>query len=655
MYLKKFLLLITAFLAFSINGISQKGGNDVVMTVNGEQVTKSEFLQVYLKNNDDPKYDKESLDEYMELYKKFKLKVAEAEALGYDTIPSLKRELKGYKEQLSHPYLIDSSKTNELLKEAYNRMKYEIKASHILINVTPDASPADTLKAYNKALELKKRIEKGEDFGNVAAGPGGSEDPSAKVNKGNLGYFTAFQMVYPFETAAYNLKVGEISMPTRSSFGYHIIKVTDKRDARGTMTASHIMVVLAQDASESDITNAEKKITEIYQQLENGDGFEKLARLYSDDQGSKAKGGQLPPFGSGTNQRMVTEFEDAAFALKNDGDYSRPFRTDYGFHIVQRNEYSPLGSFAELKPQIQQKLNRGDRANQSEKAFIAKLKEENSFKDKGSKRLPWFYENIDSTVFKKNWESPVLKKNKWMFKYNDTKYDMLSFMNYMASSKKTAQMPVEKFVDEKYKEWQAAEIMNDEKSRLEEKYPAYKALMQEYHDGVLLYEIMKDKVWDKAIKDTVGLKKYFEANLDQYQWPARVEAIIYSSSKKEMLLEAKLLNDIDTLSMFDVLNKVNADSQLNLEAQNGKFVQSENPILANKDLKVGANDIFKEGDKFYLIIVEENLKAGPKAIREARGAVIQAYQEDLETKWLNELSKKHSITVNNEALYSIGE
>lgn len=655
MYLKKNLLLIIAFLAFSFSGFSQKSDNNVVMTVNGEQITKNEFLQVYLKNNDNPKYDKESLDEYMELYKKFKLKVAEAEALGYDTIPSLKRELKGYKEQLSHPYLIDSSKTNELLEEAYERMKYEIKASHILISVKPDASPADTLKAYNKALEIKKRIEKGENFGNVAAGPGGSEDPSAKVNKGNLGYFTAFQMVYPFETAAYNLKVGEISMPTRSNFGYHIIKVTDKRDARGTITASHIMVVLAQDASESDITNAEKKINEIYQQLEGGDAFEKLARLYSDDQGSKAKGGQLPPFGSGTNQRMVTEFEDAAFGLENDGDYSRPFKTDYGFHIVQRNEYSPLGTFAELKPQIQQKLNRGDRANQSEKAFIAKLKEENSFKDKGSKRLPWFYENIDSTVFKKNWESPVLKKNKWMFKYNDTKYDMLSFMNFIASSKKTPQMPVQKFVDEKYKEWQAMEIMNDEKSRLEEKYPAYKALMQEYHDGVLLYEIMKDKVWDKAIKDTVGLKKYFEANLSQYQWPDRVETIIYSSSKKEMLLEAKLLNDIDSLTMYDVLNKVNADSQLNLEAQKGKFIQSENPILAGKDLKNGANEIFKEGDKFYLIIVEDKLPAGPKALREARGAVIQSYQEDLETKWLDELSKKHTINVNNEVLYSIGE
>jgi peptidyl-prolyl cis-trans isomerase SurA len=655
MYLKNYLLIITALFAFAINGSSQKESNDVVMTVNGEKVTKSEFLQVYLKNNDNPKYDKESLDEYIELYKKFKLKVAEAEALGYDTIPSLKRELKGYKEQLAHPYLIDSSKTKELLQEAYNRMKYEIKASHILINVKPDASPADTLKAYNKALELKKRIEKGEDFGAVASEAGGSEDPSVKVNKGNLGYFTAFQMVYPFESAAYTLDVGDISMPTRSSFGYHVIKVFDKRDARGTITTAHIMVALNPDAEEADVTNAEKKINEIYQQLEEGESFKKLAKSYSDDQGSKAKGGRLPPFGSGTNQRMVTEFEDAAFNLKNDDDYSKPFKTDYGFHIVKRIEYSALGSFDELKSQLQQKLTRGDRAKQSEKAFIAKLKKENSFKDKGDKRLSWFYENIDSSVFKKSWTTPELKKSKWMFKYNDTKYNMQSFLDFIAESKKGKPMQVNKFIDEKYTDWQDSEIMNDEKSHLEEKYPAYKALLQEYHDGVLLYEIMKDKVWDKAIKDTSGLKSFFEANQEKYQWPDRINAVIYSSNKEEMLMEAKLLNDLDTLSMYDILNKVNSDSQLNLEAETGKYIQSEKDLLSDKDLSVGDNKIFKDGDKFYLIVVEEKLPAGPKALKEARGAVIQAYQEYLENKWMSELREKHTITVNEEALYTIGE
>ncbi|WP_165851364.1 peptidylprolyl isomerase [Brumimicrobium aurantiacum] len=653
MFLKKFLTLSIATLAITFNANSQKGGDEVVMTVNGEEITKNEFLQVYLKNNEAPKYDKESLDEYVELYKKFKLKVAEAEALQYDTIPSLKRELKGYKEQLAHPYLVDSSKTKELLQEAYNRMKSEVKAAHILIKLPQDAVPSDTLIAYNKALALKAKIDKGADFGAIAASS--SEDPSAKMNKGELGYFTAFQMVYPFETAAYNLEIGEVSMPVRSSFGYHLIKVSDKRPARGTITAAHIMVMTQANDKPEDIANAEKKINEIYVKLQDGESFEKLAKSYSDDQGSKAKGGQLPPFGSGTNQRMVTEFEDAAFALKENGDYSKPFKTDYGFHIVKRIDYKPLGSFEELSSQIKQKLNRGDRANQSEMAFIAKLKEENSFKDKGSKRLTWFYENIDSTVFKKNWEKPELDKNKWMFKYNGEKFEMQSFLDFIAKSKIRKPVPVRNFIDEKYKQWQAAEIMNDEKSRLEDKYPAYKALLQEYHDGVLLYEIMKDKVWDKAIKDTVGLQKFFEANQADYQWTDRIDGIIYSSNKKEMLLEAKLLEDIDSLTMYDILNKVNAESQLNLEADKGKFIQSNNEVLKNRSFNEGANEIFKMGDKYYFVVVNELMPAGPKSLKEARGSVIQAYQEHLEKEWLKELSEKHTINVNQEVLYRIGE
>jgi peptidyl-prolyl cis-trans isomerase SurA len=649
-----FLLLFTSFLLFAFNGISQKG-DAVVMSINGQEVTKSEFLQVYLKNNEDPKYDKASLDEYMELYKKFKLKVAEAEALGYDTIPSLVRELNGYKEQLAQPYLIDSEKTNELINEAYERMKFEVKASHILINLRADASPADTLKAYNKVLDLRKRIEKGEDFGVVASGKGGSDDPSAKDNKGDLGYFTAFQMVYPFETAAYNTAIGEVSMPIRTSFGYHIVKVFDKRKARGTITSAHIMVVTKKDADKSDKENAEKKINEIYEKLENGDPFDKLARLYSDDQGSKSKGGKLPPFGSGTNQRMVTEFEDAAFALENDGDYSKPFETAYGYHIVQRIDYETLGTLADLKPQIKQKLSRGDRAQQSEKAFISKLKDENKFVDKGSKRLQWFYENVDSTVFKKNWSTPTLNKNKWMFKYQKSKYDMQGFMDFIAEQKNNRQMPIHNFIDQRYEQWQAESIMEDEKSRLKTKYPAYKALLQEYHDGVLLYEIMKDKVWDKAIKDTTGLQTYFDNHIEKYQWTERIKATIYSSDKKDMVLEAELLSAIDSLTMGDIIGKVNADSQLNLEAEQGKFIQSDHSILSSKDLKVGKNEIFKKDEKYHLVIVEEVIPAGPKEIKEARGAVIQDYQEFLEKQWLSELSKKHTININKEVLYKIGE
>jgi len=644
-------LFIATLFVFSTKGFSQKK-DPTVITVNDQEITKSEFLRAYLKNNDNPKYDKENLDEYLDLYIKFKLKVAEAEALKYDTLPSLVRELNGHKEQLAHPYLIDTAKTNALINEAYERMQSEIRASHILISVAPDATPNDTLKAYNKALALKKRIENGEDFEEVAAN---SDDPSAKTNKGDLGYFTAFQMVYPFETAAYTTPVGEISMPIRSSFGYHIIKVTDKRKARGTITTAHIMIVSKKTDARSEIENAEKKINEIYEKLQQGEEFEKLARLYSDDSGSKSRGGQLMPFGSGTNQRMVTEFEDAAFALKNDGDYSEPFSTDYGLHIVKRLDFSPLGTLKELEPQIKQKITQGDRSKISEKTFISRLKEENSFKDKSNKKLKWFYDNIYSTIYSRNWTAPTLKKDTWLFKYNKQKYNASDFLNYLAGKRHPNTIAVRKLIDNEYNQWQAEKIITDEKSQLENKYPQYKALLQEYHDGILLYEIMKDKVWDKAIKDSTGLQNFFNDNISKYQWPDRIDAVVYSSENKEKIIEASLLSDIDSLSTQEIVRKINADSQLNVKAEEAKFIQDNYPALKGKSFELGKNEIFNSDDKYYLVIVNEKVPAGPKQLNETRGVVIQDYQMYLEETWLKEIEKKHTITINKEVLYSIGE
>lgn len=653
MNIRMFLLLTFTLITFSFGANAQK--DPVVMTIDNQAVVKSEFLRVYLKNNTNPQFDKESLDNYMDLYKKFRLKVAEAHDLQYDTIPALQRELAGYKKQLAQPYLVDTTKNHELINEAYDRLKHEIRASHILINVPKNATPADTLKAYKRIMELKKRIDGGEDFASVAKGLNGSEDPSVTKNGGDLGYFTAFQMVYPFESMAYNTPVGKVSMPVRSSYGYHIIKVDDKRPARGTITAAHIMVVFQKNESRSEIEAAEKKINEIYAKLQNGEDFEKLARLYSDDQSSKSKGGELAPFGSGTNQRMVTEFEDAAFALKKDGDYSEPFKTDYGFHIVKRIHYTPLGTKAELIPQIKQKINQGDRSKQSENSFIDQLKKENKFKDKSEKGLKWFYENIDSTIFAREWKAPELKKNAWLFKYNKEKYDSKDFLNFLEKKGMSRKVPIRDYVNKEYKEWQDEVIMTDEKGRLEEKYPAYKSLVQEYTDGILLYEIMKDKVWDKAIKDSTGLQAYYENNIGKYQWPERIEGTIYSSVDKENLIEAELLSQIDTLSMRDILKKINTDSELNLKAEHGKFIQNDKEPLVGRKLKVGNSEIFQFGDKYYFVKIDEVIPAGPKELYETRGAVIQDYQEELESNWLEELSKKHKVTINKEVLYKIGE
>lgn len=651
----KFCFIFLFAFCFIFNGVAQTAEkNPVLMTVDGKPITKQQFLRVYLKNNDNPQYDKSTLDKYMKLYKEFRLKVAEAEAEGYDTIPSLVNELNGYKDQLAKPYLLDTTKLNALVKEAYQRMKQEVKAAHILIRLAPDAGPKDTLEAYNEIMKIRQRIIDGSDFGEVAQEV--SQDVSAKKNKGELGYFSAFQMVYPFETAAYTTPIGEVSMPVRSSYGYHIVKVEDKRPARGTIYTAHIMVAVPKKSGRDTWENAKQKIDEIYQKLQDGASFEKMAKLYSDDSGSKNKGGELPPFGTGTNRRMIPIFEEQAFALQKDGDYSKPFQSSYGFHIVKRLSLKPIPTFAELEPKIKEKVEKDKRGKLSKKAFIDDLIAKHGIKDKSEKRLNWFYANIDSSIFNKTWQPPKLKKDKWIFAYRGNKYGTKSFLNYMAKNRLGKKVNIKELINNNYLDWRNQLILKDEKNKLGEEYPDYKALMQEYHDGILLYEIMKDKVWNKALLDTNGLKTYFENHINKYQWPARVKASIYSSVNKDKVLEAKkLLAAVDTLTMNEVLSKVNADSQLNLAGEEGKFDPTKKTVLKGRDLTANTQYVFKKDDKYYFVVVDKKLPTGPKKLDETRGLVIQDYQNYLENNWLKKLKEKHTIKVNKDVLYSLGD
>lgn len=654
----KKVLLIALFVGFT--GTIVKAQKDpVVLEVNNEQITKTEFLQIYLKNNNDPKFDKETLDEYIELFKRFKLKVAEAKYLGYDTVPSTKKELAGYREQLSRPYLVDSAKNEEIVKEAYKRYQTEINASHILVRVDETASPEDTLKAFEQIKSIKARISKGEDFHSTDIGFNPLLTPREKNIREDLGYFTVFQMVYPFENIAYSTPIGKVSDIVRTRFGYHIIQIHDKRDARGTMTAAHIMIAVAGDADKSDVLNAEQKIKEIHEKLQNGDDFAKLARLYSDDRGSKQKGGRLPSFGSGTSQRMIPDFEDAAFSLKEDEAFSEPFRTNFGYHIVQRISFQPIGDFNELKKMLQNKVNKDIRGEKTRKFFAEKLKSENKFKDKSSKNISWFVDNLDSSIFKGKWESPDLAKDKWLIKYDKRKFYMSDFRDYIVNNQRgTAEKPFEYVVQEKFEDWVIHLVIEDEKSKLESKYPEFKALMNEYHDGVLLYEIMKNKVWDKAIEDTTGLKAFFEKNQSDYKWQDRVQAHVYVVGNDSLAnVVYKFLNDSTHIDYKEALKRFNKDSQLNVNFKNEKYnLDSEDFTKYCKTSDIGVRKPMKQegSNQIFIVNVIEFLEKSPKSLREARGNVIQDYQNYLEESWLNELRSKYIITVNENVLYNIG-
>lgn len=640
-----------------MTGLNGFGQNDpVIMTIDGKAITKSEFLQIYLKNNNDPKYDKASLDEYMELFKKFKLKVAEAEALGYDTIPKLVRELNGYKKQLALPYLVDSVKNQSLVKEAYDRTKTEVRASHIMVKLAPNSTPADTLLAYNRLLEMKKRIENGEDFAEVAKGRGGSEDPSAAQNGGDLGYFTAFQMVYDFEEMAYTTPVGKVSMPFRTRFGYHILQVTDKREARGTMETAHIMVAISKKGDPESEAAAKAKVDEIYGLLKKGDNFEVLVEKFSDDPSTNKKQGLLPAFGTGTSTRMVPEFEETAFALKKDGDFSEPIRTNYGWHIIKRVSLKPVPSFEEMREGLEGKVAKDDRAKTTQNSFIAKMKKEYGYQDKSSKTIGWFYENVDSTYFRGKWTGDKLKDNKPMFILDGKTYGQKDFANYLASNHRgVSKDDVKLIVNAQYAKWVDDAVLEYEESKLTGKYPAYKALVTEYHDGILLYEVMSDKVWNKAMKDTSGLMSYYEANKANYQWGPRVDAEVFECYSRESADQAYKMLQNDTVQPSHVVKAINGDSELNIRHRNGKYDTEKTSYLKGVDLKTGLNKVIESDGKFYVLKVNEKLNPGTKEFSEAKGAITSDYQTKLEKDWLEELAKKHKITVNNDVLYSLGK
>lgn len=649
---KKLLVLIG--LVGSLNLFAQK--EPAVMTIDGKPVTKSEFLQIYLKNNTDPKYDKASLDEYMTLFTKFKLKVAEAESLGYDTLPKLKKELDGYRKTLSTPYLVDNETNDVLIKQAYERSKSEIRASHILIRLDENASPADTLKAYNKAMALKRRIEAGEDFATVAKSKGGSEDPSAQTNGGDLGYFTAFQMVFPFEEAAYMTPIGKISNPVRTRYGYHIIKVVDTRPARGTIKTAHIMVAVSPTDPAEEIEAARKKINEIYEKAIVGESFENLASDFSDDPGSNGKGGVLPVFGSGTTTRMVPEFEDAAFQLKNVGDISKPVQTNFGFHIIKKLEWNDIGSFESMKKELQSKVNRDERSKRTQDSFVAKLKKSYNYKNQSKKGLKWFEQNIDSTYYMGKWNASKLTSNKTLFTIDGKAFTQKQFGTYLEKNfRGIKRMPAKDLIALQYKNWEKAMVIELEEGKLETKYPEFKALMQEYHDGILLYEIMTDKVWNRATRDTMGLKAFYEINKEKYKWADRADAMVYECLNKDIANNVYKMIQNDTINSKHVLEKINKDSELNLRVRTNKFEIVNTPFLKDQNLVKGVNKPYLFEGKYYVVKVDKLIPAGIKDLNDAKGAITSDFQNQLEKDWLAEIAKRHPIVINEEVLYNLGK
>ena len=643
--MKKFLsLFILVFL--SATTVFSQNKKEVLMTINGKPVYTNEFKRVYKKNLDLVQDESQKdIDSYLELFIDYKLKIAEAQAQGLDQESAYISEFSKYRDQLSRNYLFEDKVTEELAKEAYERGKFDIAASHILIRVDYESVPQDTLAAYNKIKSIRERALKGEDFASLAKTY--SEEPGAQERGGDLGYFSVFTMVYPFESAAYNTPVGEISEIVRTSFGYHIIKVKDRRTKLPKIGVSHIMI---SDKKGARTFNPEERINEIYTMLKQGESFESLAKQFSDDKKSAVKGGKLNPFTKG--DLRAPEFEDAAYDLKKVGDISKPIKTDFGWHIIRLDEKLPVETFEEQKQMLEKKVSEGDRSKLVTTATNNKIKQKYGFKKEAS-FLPYFDTYVGDEVLKRKWvmEPIPASEEKTLFTIGDRKVGYTDFAKFIENRQKTTRPYKQKeaFLMEFYNEFETEQLKDYFKERLEADNEEYAAVLNEYRDGLLIFDVMNKNIWQKAKTDSLGLDEYYNKTKENYQWKQRLDADIYSATSENiakqiqsMLAQGKTAEEIKA--------SLNSEEKVNVLITPGLFEVDQHELPKNLEVKKGVSNIYPNNDSFVVVNIKEILAPDVKALDEVKGKVLSNYQNDIEASWMESLRKKYNVNVNKKAL-----
>ncbi len=651
--MSKLKCIILPLLLFSAHVFGQAGGDKILMTIQDRQVTLDEFERIYNKNNSSTALEQQTVEEYLDLFINFKLKVIEAEELGLDTTQRFMKEFNGYKQQLAKPYLSDEEEVDSLVQEAFERAQKEINASHILIRTSPDAAPKDTLRAFNKAIEIRDRILAGEDFGTVAKAT--SDDPSAKTNAGLLGWFTVFRMVYPFENGVYNTEKGKVSLPIRTRFGYHLIKVNNIRPARGNVRVAHIMIMTPESMNDEQREDSKKRIHMLFDSLQANMDFAELARKYSEDRGSAARGGELPWFGSG---RMVAAFENASFALASVGDISEPIQTSFGWHIIKLLEKKKFDDFNTVQADLRANVTKSDRNAYGKKALVERIKRNNNFTENRENLYP-FYTVVDTSIFYRNWDvSKAAGLTEVLFTIGDRPVSQQDFASYLADKQGNTKTSIEVLVDNNYEKFIEMQVLQYEEDQLPSKYPEYKHLVQEYHDGILLFDLTDQMVWTKAVEDSTGLEAYFAENKTNYMWEKRLDATLITCRDAEVAAFARELlskkkrkrPSIETVQSMAYAEYSDSSS---LSFEYVKYEMEDHPLVEKMDWNSPMSDNMEEDGKVIFLVKNKILKPEPKMLDECRGIVTADYQNYLETNWIETLRAKYTIEVNRELLSEI--
>ena len=620
-----------------------------LFTYGTRSVTKEEFLRVYKKNsiNKKPDMSDTALRSYLNLYALFRMKVAEADKQQLDTVGSIDNELNNYRKQLAKNYLTDEQITTKLYHEAYDRMKEDVRVAHILVSCPPGS---DTTAAYHKIDSISKAIEsKKADFESMAKEY--SDDKGSKESGGDLGYITALKVIYPFESMAYTTPVGKVSKPFKTQFGYHIVKVLDKRPSRGQVKVAQIMIRTPKSKGEEGIAAARHRADSVLAMVKAGKRFSELVTLYSEDQYSVKDSGVLKSFGAGD---MVLPFENAAFALKKPGDVSDPVRTDYGYHIIKLLEKTPLKPYDSLVSQIKHKVENDARAQAAKEAFFNKVKEKNGFKEypENVKEISAALVSIPDTGARANMFSPrdYTSKNKPVFMLAGKNYlqiDFVTFLEKLTHGKLSG--PKETILRDAYNLY-VSNVVNDfQEHKLVEENPEFRNLMQEYRDGIMLFELMDRNVWSKAAKDSSGLADFYGKHKSKYMWEPGFEGAVYKFKNRNMLDSgvAMIKSGVTDENIVKEMNSSNHPDAVSI--QRGRYEFSRFKDASQAELMNDKMKVIPAANGQYTVVVAKQIFTSPgqKSLSEARGYVVAEYQDYLEKQWNEKMRRDYPLKVND--------
>jgi len=643
------------FLSFFCLNFLVAQEDPVLFSVEGNPVTLSEFDYIYNKNNgQNADYSKQSLEEYLDLYVNFKLKVQRAREMKLDTIKSLQKELDGYRKQLSNAYLVDNEVSDNLIKEVFERKKQDLRISHILIASNANDNLVAQKGVKGKIQMIQKALAEGLKFEDVAKQF--SDDKQSANKGGDIGYITAMlpQGFYEFESEVYGLKMGQVSKPVKSPYGYHIAKVTERRPARGEMEIGHLLI--RSKYKGQDVPGAKMKIDSLYRVLQSGADFEELCKEYSQDLKTKSRGGYLGFFGI---NRYEKSFEDAAFNLKKDGDIAEPIETAVGYHIIRRISKKDLSDYSKAKKQLKRVVSNSSRFDIARNALIEQIKKDGSFTE-NKNVLGQFKNTLTKDFFNFQWKIPELPDAELFSFNNGQSATIREFAAFCKRSSKTRlrynkKTNPQKAADEMYQKFVTEAAIKYEESTLENKYPEFKALMREYSEGILLFEATEREVWSKASSDTLGLQSYYESNKSNYLWKERARVTQFDVGAVEAKKIKKIYKLLNKKSLVEIQEKFKSDN-LKIGTKELVIDRTDDRLKDIKkwkvgeltkpktDVKIGKSTIFK---------ILEILPSGQKQLSDSRGYVISDYQDSLEKAWISNLKSKYKVEINDKVFKSL--